>query len=40
MNLVNILVILFLCNKGSCSFQNIKANINFKHSLGIQDTSI
>lgn len=40
MNLVNnILVVLFLCNKAIAFFQSIK-NINFKHSLGFQDTSI
>lgn len=40
MNLVNILVIPFLCNKVIAVLKSIKADINFKHSLGFRDTSI
>lgn len=40
MNLVNILAILFLCNKAIAVFKALRVIINFKHSLGFPDTSI
>lgn len=39
MNLVNIVVILFLCKKAIAFFKALRVIINFEHSLGFPDTS-